>query len=170
MQAQVESGVPRCFTECKAVRERNKCTEQRDKCKLRVAKLEEDLGKAQKALDDEKAVLQRHEERLKRLNAKVAEMAVPSPGKGWGAAVVFLEQAAKCLQEPGTDGNSQNDKLQEALVHAQQQHKQEEEKAAQAAKAKQAADEAERLRAKEEANSQVQALGGAQSATRAPTP
>eukprot|EP00959_Pyramimonas_sp_CCMP1952_P167557 3502024-Pyramimonas_sp.AAC.1 len=74
MQAQIDTGVPRCFTECRVVRDRNRVEEQRDKCKLRITKLEEDLAKAQKALDDELAVLQRHEDKLQKLNTKIEEL------------------------------------------------------------------------------------------------
>ncbi|CAK0894743.1 unnamed protein product [Prorocentrum cordatum] len=145
MQAQIDTGVPRCFTECRVVRDRNRVEEQRDKCKLRITKLEEDLAKAQKALDDELAVLQRHEDKLQKLNTKIEELSVPSLGTGWGAAVAFLEQAAKCLKHTGGGGGSQGHsdvKLKEALEHARSQKKLEDENAAQAEQARKAAEEA----------------------------
>ncbi|CAK0805345.1 unnamed protein product, partial [Prorocentrum cordatum] len=129
-QAKVETKVPRCFTECRVVRDRKRVVEQRDKCKGRVEELEAEVAKTQEKLQTERSNLERYEQKLDTLNKRISELSVPAPGKGWSAAVAFLEQAAKCLAE---GPNQQEDpKLKEALAHALQQQSAEKERIAQA--------------------------------------
>ncbi|CAK0864952.1 unnamed protein product, partial [Prorocentrum cordatum] len=143
LQAAVDNGsdIPRCFSECKLVRERNKTQAQRERTQERVEKLEEEIKEAQEKLEKEKALLARQDEKLQKQNARIEELSVPKEGKGWGAAVSFLEQAKKCLREQETDTN-----IAEALKHAQQQHTAEEERAAAAAAAAAAKREADAAR------------------------
>ncbi|CAK0864430.1 unnamed protein product [Prorocentrum cordatum] len=128
LQAAVDNGsdIPRCFSERKLER---------------VGKLEEEIKEAQDELEKEKALLARQDEKLQKQRARIEELSVPKAGKGWGAAVSFLEQAKKCLREQETDT-----KIAEALKHAQQQRTVEEVRAAAAAAAAAAKREADAAR------------------------
>ena len=151
LQAAVDAGsdVPRCFSECKLVRERNKTQGERDRTKERVEKQQQEIKEAQEKLDKEQALLARQEDRLQKQNARIEELSVPKAGQGWGAAVAFLEQATKCLRDRDTDP-----KLTEALRHAQQQQAAEVERAkkaaAEEAAKKQAADAASEAHEKQD--------------------
>ncbi|CAK0849898.1 unnamed protein product, partial [Prorocentrum cordatum] len=76
LQAAVDNGsdIPRCFSECKLVRERNKTQAQRERTQERVEKLEEEIKEAQEKLEKEKALLARQDEKLQKQRARVEEL------------------------------------------------------------------------------------------------
>ncbi|CAK0909131.1 unnamed protein product, partial [Prorocentrum cordatum] len=106
LQAAVDSGsdIPRCFSECKL-------------------KLEQEIKEAQEKLDREKALLARQDEKLQKQSARIEELSVPKPGKGWGAAVSFLEQAKKCLRDQETAKKEADAAAREAAHDKQQRNK-----------------------------------------------
>ncbi|CAK0910185.1 unnamed protein product, partial [Prorocentrum cordatum] len=155
-QAKLETKVPRCFTECRVVRDRKRVVEQRGKCKGRVEELEAEVAKAQEKLQTERSNLERYEQKLDPLNQRISELSVAAPGKGWSAAVAVLEQAAKCLAEG--PNQQEGTKLKKALAHALQQQTAEKERIAQAETAKKA--EAEAARAAKEVHERDSASQG----------
>ncbi|CAK0810705.1 unnamed protein product [Prorocentrum cordatum] len=104
-QAAVEAGsdAPRCFSERKLARERNKTQGQRDRTRERVEKQELEIMEAQGKLDNDIALLARQEEKPQKHNTRIEELSAPTPGQGWSAAAAFLEQASKCLRDREAD-------------------------------------------------------------------
>ncbi|CAK0869930.1 unnamed protein product, partial [Prorocentrum cordatum] len=82
--------------------------------------------------------MERFNAKLDGLNERIEELAAPSPGKGWAAALAFSQQAEKCLDS----GTEQHEQLAAALDHAKEQKKKEEAAAKHAERLKKA--EAER--------------------------
>ena len=136
-QAECDQHVPRCFTECRVVRDKNRMAEQKEKCANRLAAYKTELAAKQQQVSEEEAKLERLTKKLDELKSRIENLAAPAPGKGWNSAAEFMQQAAKCPDQQG----AQDPKLQEALQYAQEkaaqekQKKEDEEKAAREAKA-----------------------------------
>ncbi|CAK0834136.1 unnamed protein product, partial [Prorocentrum cordatum] len=113
-----DSEVPRCFSERRVVRDRNKRGRVRDRAEERVEKQEKEVIEAPETLKKDRAALARHGGTPGKLEQRIDDPGVPKPGQRWGAAVAFLEQAAKCLRDRGADP-----KLQEALRRANNRKK-----------------------------------------------
>ncbi|CAK0788277.1 unnamed protein product [Prorocentrum cordatum] len=146
-QASLETGVPRCFTECRVVRDRNRVAEQKNKCQQRIDALQEQRDALDEKLADEKSKLGKFDSKLETLDKKIKELSVPAPGNGWAAALAFLEQAERCL---GDDGSEKREQLVTAVAHAKEQKAQEEERAKQHAERLQQKARAEQARAAKE--------------------
>ncbi|CAK0823664.1 unnamed protein product, partial [Prorocentrum cordatum] len=125
-QAALETGVPRCFTECRVVRNRKRVAEQKNKCQQRTGALQEQRDALDEKLADERSKLGKFDTKLETLDNKIQELAVPAPGKGWAAALAFLGQAERCLDD---DGSEKREQLAAAVAHAKGQKAQEEERA-----------------------------------------
>ncbi|CAK0816300.1 unnamed protein product, partial [Prorocentrum cordatum] len=143
-QASLETGVPRCFTECRVVRDRNRVAEQKNKSQQRIDALQEQRDALEEKLAEEKSKLGKFDSKLETLDNKIKELSVPAPGKGWAAALAFLEQAERCL---GDDGSEKREQLVAAVAHAKGQKAQEEERAKQHAERLQQKARAEQARA-----------------------
>ncbi|CAK0865267.1 unnamed protein product, partial [Prorocentrum cordatum] len=125
LQAAVDSGsdIPRCFSECELVRERNKTQAQRERTQERVEKLEQNIQEAQEKLDRENALLASQDETLQKQSARIEELSVPMSGKGWRAAASFLGQAKKCLRDQETAKKEADAAAREAADDKQQRNK-----------------------------------------------
>ncbi|CAK0863906.1 unnamed protein product, partial [Prorocentrum cordatum] len=139
-QAALETGVPRCFAE-RRVYETGTESRSRRNSEQRDA-LDEKLA-------DERSKLGKFDTKLDTLDKKIKELAVPAPGKGWAAALAFLEQAERCLDD---DGSEKREQLAAAVAHAKEQKAQEEERAKHAERLQKARAEQARA-AKERAGS-----------------
>eukprot|EP00959_Pyramimonas_sp_CCMP1952_P244687 5114669-Pyramimonas_sp.AAC.1 len=144
-QAALETGVPRCFAECREVRDRNRVAEQKNKCQQRIEALQEQREALDEKLADERSKLGKFDTKLETLDKKIKELAVPAPGKGWAAALAFLEQAERCFDD---DGGEKRDQLAAAVARTKEQKAQEEERAKHAERLKKA--RAEQARATKE--------------------
>ncbi|CAK0899811.1 unnamed protein product [Prorocentrum cordatum] len=149
-QAALETGVPRCFTECRVVRDRNSVAEQKNKCQQRIDALQEQRDALDEKLADERSKLGKFDTKLETLDKKIKELAVPAPGKGCAAALAFLEQAERCLDDGGSEKREQ---LAAAVAHAKEQKEQEEERAKHAERLQQKARAEQARAAKERAGS-----------------
>ncbi|CAK0808570.1 unnamed protein product, partial [Prorocentrum cordatum] len=81
----------------------------------------EELAALQEKLTNERAKMERFNAKLDGLNKRIEELAVPSPGKAWAAALAFLQQGGECLDS----GTEQREQLAAALDHAKEQKKKE---------------------------------------------
>ncbi|CAK0860301.1 unnamed protein product, partial [Prorocentrum cordatum] len=138
-QASLETGVPRCFTECTVVRDR--------KCQQRIDALKEQRDALDEKLADEQSKLDKFGSKLETLDKKIKELSVPAPGKGWAAALAFMEQAERCVDD---DESEKREQLVAAVTHAKEQKALEEEKAKQHAERLQQKARAEQARAAKE--------------------
>ncbi|CAK0853963.1 unnamed protein product [Prorocentrum cordatum] len=100
-----------------------------------VAQLEDKLAAEQEqrdALDeklaDEQSKLGKFDSKLETLDKKIQELSVPAPGKGWAAALAFMEQAEQCVDD---DESEKREQLVAAVTHAKEQKALEEERAKQ---------------------------------------
>ncbi|CAK0875271.1 unnamed protein product [Prorocentrum cordatum] len=96
--------------------------------KDKLAAEQEQRDALEEKLAEEKSKLGKFDSKLETLDNKIKELSVPAPGKGWAAALAFLEQAERCL---GDDGSEKREQLVAAVAHAKEQKAQEEERAKQ---------------------------------------